>query len=100
MSHVSRRRVRCTVLGVVQGVFFRAQTQREAAALGLSGWVRNLPDGRVEYVAEGTTPDVDALILWSEVGPPAARVDRVDVLDEGLKGHMGPFEVRPTPFSS
>ena len=87
------------MVGVVQGVFFRAQTQREAAALGLSGWVRNLPNGRVEFVAEGATSDVDALILWSEAGPPAARVDRVDISEEGLTGHMGPFEVRPTPYA-
>jgi len=87
------------VVGVVQGVFFRAQAQREASALGLSGWVRNLPDGRVEFVAEGTTPKIESLIRWSRAGPPAARVDRVDVEEEGLTGHMGPFEVRPTPFS-
>ena len=98
MTSASRRRVRCHVSGVVQGVYYRAETQHEASRLGLSGWVRNLPDGRVEFVAEGGEAEVQALIRWAHEGPPMARVDDLEVLEEGLTGTMTAFEVRPTPW--
>jgi acylphosphatase len=65
--------------GRVQGVYYRASTQAQAQALGLRGWVRNLPDGRVELRAQGTRGRVEALIDWCRKGPPAARVTSVDV---------------------
>lgn len=99
MAHASRRRVHCLVSGVVQGVCFRARLQYEASRLGLSGWARNLPDGRVEYEAEGEFEEIHELVDWSREGPVAARVDDVDVRDEGLTGGMTPFEIRPTPWS-
>ena len=68
---------RFLVEGQVQGVFFRAGTQARAVELGLRGHARNLGDGRVEVVAEGDAPALDALAEWLRVGPPAARVDRV-----------------------
>jgi acylphosphatase len=75
-------RARVIVTGRVQGVFFRESTRRKAIELGLCGWVRNLPDLSVEWVAEGDASDVQALIRWCrEGGPMMARVDRVDVLD-------------------
>ena len=75
-------RARVIVTGRVQGVFFRESTRRKAIELGLCGWVRNLPDLSVEWVAEGDVSDVQALIRWCrEGGPMMARVDRVDVLD-------------------
>ncbi|MEN9680994.1 MAG: hypothetical protein RLZZ627_887 [Pseudomonadota bacterium] len=75
-------RARVIVTGRVQGVFFRESTRRKAIELGLCGWVRNLPDLSVEWVAEGNTSAVQALIRWCrEGGPMMARVDRVDVLD-------------------
>ena len=67
-------RARITVGGRVQGVSFRAHTERTARALGLAGFVRNLPDGSVEIEAEGEAEAVNALIAWSKQGPPAARV--------------------------
>ena len=79
--------------GRVQGVFYRASTQEEGVRLGLTGWVRNLPDGRVEAVVEGTDEQVRQLIDWCKVGPPAARVDDVDVQHEGYVGEFRRFEV-------
>jgi acylphosphatase len=73
------KRVRIVVSGLVQGVFYRAQTREEAQFLGLSGWVRNLPDGRVEVVAEGPKDDLERLVAWCWKGPPSARVTGVEV---------------------
>lgn len=71
--------VRAIVRGRVQGVFFRASAQHEAARLGLVGWVRNLADGSVELVAEGERVTLEVLMTWTKKGPEHARVDEVDV---------------------
>jgi acylphosphatase len=73
------RRVRAIVTGRVQGVAYRASTVFEARGLGLTGWVRNLPDGAVELEAQGDDAVVDALLAWCADGPPAARVAGVSV---------------------
>jgi acylphosphatase len=70
--------VRCRVEGRVQGVFFRASTQREAQQLDISGYARNLPDGSVEVLACGSESAVAQLKEWLWVGPPAARVTAVE----------------------
>ena len=72
------------VSGRVQGVFFRDSTRRRARELGLSGWARNLPDGRVEILACGDSAALAALESWLWRGPPAAEV--VDVVAEPWKG--------------
>jgi acylphosphatase len=72
-----RRRVHVVVHGLVQGVFYRASTRNEAVRRGLTGWVRNLPDGSVECVAEGDEAALQALVAWCHEGPPGARVERV-----------------------
>ncbi|MEW9571319.1 acylphosphatase [Rhodanobacter sp. Si-c] len=69
---------RFLVGGRVQGVFYRASTREQALALGLLGHARNLPDGRVEVVAEGSAAALDALERWLWQGPPAAQVDAVE----------------------
>lgn len=80
MAELTRKRV--IVTGRVQGVFFRESTRKKAEELGLSGWVRNLEDGRVEWVAEGSLASVESLIRWCRRGGPLlARVDHVAVLD-------------------
>ena len=88
------RHVHAVVTGKVQGVWFRKGTQHEARRLGLSGWVRNLPDGRVELEARGPSGDVAALVAWLHEGTPAARVDHVEVMDVARAAPAGPFEVR------
>jgi acylphosphatase len=67
--------------GRVQGVWFRESMRSEAERLGVTGWVRNAPDGSVEAVVQGPDTAVDALIAWARIGPPQARVDRIDLVD-------------------
>ncbi|MDM4768568.1 acylphosphatase [Solimonas sp. SE-A11] len=69
---------RFIVSGRVQGVFFRQSTADTATRLGLDGWVRNLPDGRVEGRAAGSPEALAELRGWLDRGPPAARVDGVE----------------------
>ncbi|MEU7315422.1 acylphosphatase [Streptomyces sp. NPDC007083] len=90
---VQSRRV--VVTGQVQGVFFRDTCRRTAAAQGVRGWVRNLPDGGVEAVFEGAPEDVDALVEWAREGPPAAFVDDVWITEQEPQGHTA-FQVRTT----
>ena len=70
--------IRCIVTGRVQGVFFRASTQREAVRLGLTGYAINLADGSVEVLACGEASAVEQLRQWLRVGPPASRVTDID----------------------
>lgn len=67
------------ISGRVQGVGYRASTTDAAKLLNISGWVRNLQDGRVEAIFEGTTEHVEEMIRWCHKGPPAAVVDEVQV---------------------
>ena len=87
-------RAHLVVSGRVQGVAFRACTADEAQRHGLRGWVRNLPDGRVEVEAEGERAAVEALAAWCRRGPPAARVLAVEAEWGEARGELGPFEVR------
>ena len=82
------RRVRIVVRGVVQGVAYRASTRYQAIELGLTGWVRNLPDGSVELEAQGLrTAELEA---WTRHGPPAARVTGTDVAEiDAIDGETG-----------
>jgi acylphosphatase len=82
-----------SVAGRVQGVWFRESCRDRALAAGVAGWVRNLDDGRVEVVLEGPPAAVDEVVAWCRQGPPRARVDRVDVVDEEPVGERG-FRVR------
>lgn len=70
--------VHLVIRGKVQGVFYRVSAAETARALGLCGWVRNLPDGSVEAVAQGPKQALDTFIEWCRSGPPAARVDEID----------------------
>jgi acylphosphatase len=69
--------IHCYVSGLVQGVWFRAATLEEASKLKLTGWVRNLPDGRVEVMAHGHRDPVMQLLAWLKKGPPRAKVEDV-----------------------
>ena len=85
--------VRCLVRGRVQGVFFRASTAREAMRLGVSGWVRNLPDGAVELCAEGEEEHLKELVAWAGGGPERARVDSVEANWGDYCGDLTHFRV-------
>ena len=86
-------RKRVLVTGRVQGVFFRDATAGEAKNVGLSGWVRNLPDGRVEAVFEGDDDAVARMVAWCREGPDAAEVRDLEAYDEKPEGLSG-FSVR------
>ena len=73
-----RQRLEVRIAGRVQGVWFRAATREQAHRLDLDGWVRNLPDGRVEAVFEGEQAALEEMLSWCNLGPPGARVDRVE----------------------
>ncbi len=88
------KRVHVFVSGRVQGVGFRAWAAREARMLKLAGWVKNLPDGRVEAVVQGPPEQVDALVEKLKGGPRAARVEKLDVRDEPAEGGLEDFEIR------
>lgn len=77
------------ITGSVQGVGYRYSTMDEAGRLGVKGWVRNVPDGRVEAVFEGSRNTVETLIRWCHQGPTAARVKDVEVEYEKPEGLLG-----------
>ena len=89
-------RAHALISGIVQGVSFRYYTYHEALRIGLQGWVRNLQDGRVEAVFEGEKEQIDAVLAWIQQGPPAAKVEDVNVSWEEPQGGVDGFEVRPT----
>lgn len=82
-----RRRI--LVDGFVQGVFFRASAEREAARLHLAGLARNLHDGRVEIVVEGPVDAVDTFVAWARIGPPRAHVTGIEVEGQPPTGVRG-----------
>ena len=85
---------RCLVSGRVQGVFFRASTRQRALALGITGYARNLPDGRVEVLAVGTLQAVQELRDWLWIGPPGAKVTAVETIEVPLEA----LQPLPTDF--
>lgn len=89
-----KRRAQVLISGKVQGVYFRAHTRQVARELGLTGYVRNLPDGRVEAVFEGEEEAVKRAIEWCRRGPPRARVDHVEVRREEARGDYQDFTIR------
>jgi acylphosphatase len=80
--------------GRVQGVWFRESMRAEAERLGVTGWVRNAPDGSVEAVIQGADTAVDALVDWARIGPPQARVDRIEIEPVETNGLFSGFEKR------
>lgn len=80
--------------GRVQGVFFRSETQDEAVKRNVTGWVKNLPDGRVEAVCEGEKEDIEEVIEFCRRGPHGARVTKVDVHWENFTGEFKDFKIK------
>jgi len=90
---MEQMRVHLVIEGRVQGVWFRDSTRRKALSLGVHGWVRNLPDGRVEVVAEGSESQVNELVAWCHQGPPYAQVTRVHENVETWQGEFTSFGI-------
>jgi acylphosphatase len=86
-------RAHIAVSGRVQGVFFRDHTRKWAASLQLKGWVRNLPDGRVEAAVEGEKEQIEALISRVRQGPPLANVTDVAVTWEDFQDEFTDFRI-------
>jgi len=89
-----KTRAHVFISGRVQGVFFRASTTEEAKRLGLTGWVRNMRDGRVEAVFEGEESLVDVMVSWCHKGPSYSNVEDVEVMHEKYSGEFDDFNVR------
>jgi len=87
-------RAHLQISGRVQGVFFRARTIDIATKIGLTGWVRNSPDGRVEAVFEGDKERVEEAIEWCRNGPSYAQVSDVDIKWEEPTGEFSGFEIK------
>jgi acylphosphatase len=92
---MSPKRLVIVVSGRVQGVWFRASSREEAIRLGLRGWVRNLPDGRVEALFEGEELPLRQMLAWCRIGPSGARVDRADACWGTATNEYEGFSVRP-----
>lgn len=87
------KRLRAIISGRVQGVWYRASTRDQAAAYGLTGWVKNLPDGRVEAVMEGDEELLRQMLAWCWQGPPNARVDAIEESWSPATGEFKGFKV-------
>jgi len=90
---MAKQRVRLFVKGKVQGVFFRQALKVMAKKHNLSGWVKNLKNGRVETLLEGEDMDVSTVVEWCHAGPANARVEDIEIKNEKFKGEFSKFEV-------
>lgn len=90
---MEKKRVHVWIAGRVQGVYFRDYTRTEAVKAGVKGWVRNLPDGRVEAIFEGAPGDVDRMVAWCRRGSPLSRVDEVQAVEESPQAPFNGFEI-------
>ncbi len=81
------------VRGRVQGVWFRESTRREAVSLGITGWVRNLPNGMVEVLAEGREDHIRDFVAWCHKGPPSANVTQITREEEEWRNEFSSFEI-------
>lgn len=89
---MAKVRAHVFVSGRVQGVFFRQSTQFQARSLNVKGWVRNLPDERVEAIFEGEEDAVKTMVDYCKHGPSAARVETIEVTYENYKAEFSDFE--------
>ena len=88
------RRVKLLVSGRVQGVYFRMFTQNKAKHFGVKGYARNLPDGRVEIIAEADPGSIENFIKWCHKGPVTARVDHVEMTELESDKALTSFEIK------
>ena len=90
---MKQQRIHLLVSGKVQGVFFRQALKVIAKKNNISGWVRNLKDGRVEAILEGDNKSINSVIGWTRIGPANSHVDYVEVINEEFKNEFSAFEV-------
>ncbi len=88
------KRLNLKIYGLVQGVYFRSNARSKALELGLSGWVRNMPDGTVETVAEGDENKLNEYIKWCKSGPSEARVEKIQEKWEEPTGEFKGFGIK------
>ncbi len=93
-SDDTRSRVHVVISGKVQGVFFRANVRDLALKLNVNGWIKNLPNGRVEAMFEGKNDDVEKMINFCKTGPLGAKVDDIEVKREDYRGEFSGFTIR------
>lgn len=89
---MSKSCLRCIITGRVQGVGYRANAQQQAIQLGIAGWIRNLPDGRVEALIYGEIPAIQTMQQWLSSGPLLARVNSIEVEEADYEGD-GRFDI-------
>jgi acylphosphatase len=89
-----KTRVHVMISGRVQGVYFRVETQAQAQRTGVTGWVRNTRDRRVEAVFEGGSQDVEEMLRWCWRGSPGAVVKNVETVPEAYQGEFDSFSIR------
>ena len=94
MTASSEIRVRVVISGLVQGVFFRHYTRKNAIHYELTGWVKNRTDGCVEAVFEGKESQVVMMVEWCRIGPPSTRITDVAVFREEATGEFCDFQIR------
>ena len=90
---MAKQRIHLFVKGKVQGVFFRQTTKVKAEKKNVTGWVKNLADGRVEAIFEGDDRDVGEVVEWCHAGPAEAIVDDVEIINENYKGEFSKFDI-------
>ena len=93
MAKDEQHRLSVIVGGLVQGVGFRHATYMEARSLGLTGWVKNLPDGRVEACFEGDRPTLESMLEWCRKGPYLSRVEQVESTWDCASGEFSSFDI-------
>ncbi|MFC1663573.1 acylphosphatase [Patescibacteria group bacterium] len=94
LSKEKFKRAHIFVIGKVQGVFFRLNTEERAKKLGITGWIKNLEDGRIEAIFEGKKESVEKIIKWTKMGPLTAKVNKADIKWQEYKDEFKDFEIR------
>ena len=89
-------RIHIFVSGKVQGVYYRQNALQKAQELDIFGWVRNLSDGRVESVMEGSKANIEKMLAWCKEGPLDAKVKEVKIIDEEYKNEFSTFDIIKT----
>ena len=90
---MTKKRIHLFIRGKVQGVFFRQAVKVTAKKNNITGWVRNLDDGRVEVLLEGDSESINTVVEWSNIGPANARVDEIKIKTKQFKNEFLSFEV-------